>query len=714
MKKVSCGLLIFSLLFLAMNLQAQSTLKKLSEKRFDKDVDLNVKADTSEYQLDSDWGVLDGNVVIEYGKIKLTADKIRFNRVSGDAEAEGNVIFVSDTGDIWRGNSLNVNIFSGFAVSSGFDFYSDPVRVIADKGSVVSDENNTKKYSVNNAIVTTCTNAPGHFHYYVKAKSLSVRPDDELVAQGVVSYLFGVPIFYWPYYWKDLNRHYGFRFEPGYGSDWGVFLLSSYKLPFYYDKATESYFDSKTSIDLRSERGVAFGEKLEWGREDNLKGWFSAYFLHDNDRPTEIINKDRYRFRFENEWDVTERDRIISQAIYVSDDRVMEDFFEEEHDRMNQPDTYLAWTHRADSYSGGVLTRFRLNDFYTQTECLPELWYNLNGYELGNTGFYLKNNSSISYLEREFDERINGGASYDVFRMDTDFVLTRPFRLMGFLSVVPRVGYRGTFYEKTAKLNNGDDSEFRNVFEIGTEVSFKAYSTWTDDDGFVWRHVIEPYADLKLVPEASVLPNELYQFDSIDEIEEEKSLLLGLRNRWQYKTKGQNAPTRELLYLDLYAVLNLDTEGDEEFFESLNFDLRFRPTSWMRLDGEGVYEQEDTDVSEALFRLNVWYDVFEASAFYRYLNDDDSNLAGGVITWNINPEWAISLYGRYEFENTHLEEIGTWIQRRFDCIAYRIYLTYEPSYIRYDGTEEDDDFRISFVLWLTDFEPNHLRELNDR
>jgi hypothetical protein len=89
-------------------------------------------------------------------------------------------------------------------------------------------------------------------------------------------------------------------------------------------------------------------------------------------------------------------------------------------------------------------------------------------------------------------------------------------------------------------------------------------------------------------------------------------------------------------------------------------------------------------------------------------------LAGGVITWNINPEWAISLYGRYEFENTHLEEIGTWIQRRFDCIAYRIYLTYEPSYIRYDGTEEDDDFRISFVLWLTDFEPSHLRELNDR
>lgn len=706
---VFCALL-FSAALLSINLYAQSTIEKLSEKKLDKNTDCNISADTSEYKLDSDWGVLSGNVVIEYGNIKLHADKVRFNRVSGDAEAEGNVVFVSDTGDVWRGDTLNVNVFEGLAVSSSFDFYSDPVRVIADKGSVYSDENSNKEYVVDNAIVTTCTNAPGHFHYYVKAKSLSVKPDDELVAQGAVSYLFGIPIFYWPYYWKDLNRHYGFRFEPGYSSDWGVFLLSSYKLSIYANKETETYLDSKTSIDIRSERGVAFGEKLEWNIGENFDGWASAYFLHDNDRPDEITNKDRYRFRFENEWEVTDRDRILAQALYVSDDRVMEDFFEEEHDQMNQPDTYLAWTHRGDSYSAGLLTRVRLNDFYTQTERLPELWYSLNGLELFGTGFYLKNNFSISYLNKEFDERVTD-YSYDTLRMDTDFVLTRPFKLMNFLSVVPRVGYRGTLYRKTVKE---DDYDYRSVFEMGTEVSFKAFSTWTDNDGFLWRHVIEPYADVKLIPEASLLPDELYQFDEVDEIEEEKTVLFGLRNRWQYKTNNPNAIARELLYLDLYAVFNIDKEGDEDTFESLNFDLRFSPTSWVRLDAEGVYDQDESDVSEALFRLNVWYDAFETSAFYRYLNDDDSNLLGGIFTWNINPEWAVSLYGRYEFDNSQLEEIGAWIQRKYDCIAYRVYLTYEPSYTRYDGTEEDDDFKISFVLWLTDFEPKHLRELDDR
>lgn len=715
MKKIPHSFLILAVLFCAIfyviNLQAESTLDKLSEKKIDKNVECNVCADSSEYKLDSDWGVLSGNVIIEYGNIKLNADKIRFNRVTGDAEAEGNVVFTSDTGDVWRGDTLNVNVFKGLAQSSGFDFYSEPVRVIAAGGSILTDEENKKEYSVENAVITTCTNAPAHFHYHVKAKKLRVIPDEELIAEGAVSYLFGIPIFYWPFYWKDLNRHYGFRFEPGYSSDWGAFLLSSHKLSIYQNKETQTYFDSKTSIDVRSERGIAFGEKLEWEKGENFNGWFSAYFLHDNDRPEDIINKDRYRFRFENEWEVTDRDRIIAQALYVSDDRVMEDFFEEEYDQMNQPDTYFAWTHRGDAYSGGMQTRLRLNNFYTQTERLPEFWYNLNGTELFNTGFYLKNKSSFSYLDRDFDKRL-GRASYDTLRLDSEFVLTRPIKLMGFLNVVPRVGYRGTLYEETLK---NDRADYRSVFEIGTEISFKAFSTWADNDGFTWRHVIEPYADIKLIPEASLTPEELYQFDDIDEIKEGKKLLLGLRNRWQYKTNNPNATARELLYLDLYAVFNIDRDADEEdTFESFNFDLRYRPTSWLELDGEGVYEQDKSDISEALFRLNVWYDAFEASAFYRYINDEDSNLVGADFVWNINTEWAVSLYGRYEFDNSQLEEIGTWIQRKYDCLAYRIYFTYEPSYTRYDGIEEDEDFRISFILWLTDFEPKSLRELNDR
>jgi lipopolysaccharide assembly outer membrane protein LptD (OstA) len=167
------------------------------------------------------------------------------------------------------------------------------------------------------------------------------------------------------------------------------------------------------------------------------------------------------------------------------------------------------------------------------------------------------------------------------------------------------------------------------------------------------------------------------------------------------------------LYIDLYADFNLDATGEEDEFESLNLDLRFQPISWMKLYVEGEYEQEKSEVSEALFRLSVWHDAFKANVFYRYLVDE-SSLVSGVLTWNINPEWAASIYGRYEYETSRVEEVGTWIQRKFDCLAYRVYLTYEPSYTHLDGREEEEDLKVSFVLWLTGFEPDNLRELDDR
>lgn len=710
---------------------------RLNFKKIDKSTNCDIQADSSEYQFDTDWAMLKGNVAIKYGDIELRADTVRFNRVTGDAEAQGNVAFFSTTGDVWRGDSLKVNVFSGLAVSSKFDFYSDPVRVIADKGSVYTDENKNKEYMLDNAIVTTCTNAPGHFHYQVKTKRLCLRPEDEFVAQGAVPYLFGVPFFYWPYYWKDLNRHYGFRFEPGYGSDWGAFLLSSYKMVIYRNKESNTYVDSKTSIDFRSKRGFAFGEKILWNSNDKLTGWISAYYLDDKDLPYNVEDPERYRIRLNNEWEIAPRDRILAQAIYVSDDRFMEDFFEEEYDEMNQPDNFLSWTHIGDTYSGGVLARMRLNDFYTQVERLPEAWYNLNSTELFQSGIYFENNSTMSFLNKQFDERIWLGKedpSYDVFRVDSDFVLTRPMKLMGFLSVVPRVGYRGTYYDKTKiveekivtttaedgtvdskteKVAVEGDADFRNVFELGAELSFKAFSTWQDNQGFTWRHVVEPYTDLTLIPEPNLLPEQIYQFDEVDEIEESNTVRFGVRNRWQYKANNPQASVRELLYIDLYADFNLDATGEEDEFESLNLDLRFQPISWMKLYVEGEYEQEKSEVSEALFRLSVWHDAFKANVFYRYLVDE-SSLVSGVLTWNINPEWAASIYGRYEYETSRVEEVGTWIQRKFDCLAYRVYLTYEPSYTHLDGREEEEDFKVSFVLWLTGFEPDNLRELDDR
>ena len=722
------------------DLFAANVVEDLPKKKLDRFADCDIQADSSEYRFDTDWTLLRGNVAIKYGDIELRADKVRFNRITGDAEAEGNVVFFSTSGDVWRGENLKVNIFSGLAVSSKFDFYSEPVRVMANSGSVYTNPENKKEYLLTDSIVTTCTNELGHLHYQLKAKKLCLKPDDEMFAQGAVPYLFGIPVFYWPYYWKDLNRHYGFTFIPGYKRSWGAYLLSTYKMVIYRNKESESYVDSKTSIDLRSERGVALGEEILWESKEDLEGWISGYYLDDqyDDLPSSVKDSERYRIRLNNEWQVASRDRLLAQIIYVSDDRVMKDYFESEYDEMNQPDSYLAWTHVGDIYSGGLLGRMRLNDFYSQVERLPEAWYSLNSTELFYSGVYIENNSSLSFLRRQYDERIwetKDDPAYDAFRADSEFILTRPMKLMGFLSIVPRVGYRGTYYDKTRiekektitkKTASGameekiitenidQDADFRNVFEFGVETSFKAFSIWNDNRGFAWRHVVEPYSDITFIPEPNLLPKQIYQFDDIDEIEETKTIRLGVKNGWQYKSNDPQASSdpKDFLHIDIYADFNIDAEEDEDSLKSVNLDLSFMPVTWMELSIEGEYEQEQSEITESLFELSIWHDAFEAEVSYRYYIDE-SSLVSGLLTWYMNPEWAISLYGRYEYETSRVEKVGTWLQRKYDCIAYRFYLTYEPSFEYEDGRKEEADLEVSLMMWLTCYEPEDLRELDE-
>jgi hypothetical protein len=66
------------------------------------------------------------------------------------------------------------------------------------------------------------------------------------------------------------------------------------------------------------------------------------------------------------------------------------------------------------------------------------------------------------------------------------------------------------------------------VFEFGAELSFKAFSTWQDNQGFIWRHVVEPYTDITLIPEPNLLPEQIYQFDEVDEIEESNTVRFGV------------------------------------------------------------------------------------------------------------------------------------------------------------------------------------------
>lgn len=726
----------------------------------DPDGQTDVQADELEYSFadtgaEAGWTTFKGHAAIRYKGYQLRADRIRYNSKTGDAQASGNVVLTGADGTLWKGDTLTVNLRDRAGRADRIDLFTRPFRVLADDGAFAAPTRSNQLYRIDGATITTCTNEPGHFHWQVHASRARVRPNDDVTGWGVVPRLFGVPFFYVPYYWRDLERNYGFRFQPGFKHSWGAYLLSTYKLPIVRDKQNDSYIDSYTFADFRGKRGWGFGEKIAWEfgeKASDSKGYVTGWYMpEDEDLPTMLDPDDteRYRIRLNHYWNATDFDQVLLQALYVSDVRIQKDFFRKEYREMTEPDNYAAYTHYADAYSAGLTARFRLNDFYGQVERLPEAWLTLNSLELGESGLYLENDTAAAFLRRRFAgpatwSEIQAGKTepdgYDAFRGDTRFELSYPRKYLGFLSVVPRLAWRGTYYDKTRRAVSSsnlvetvqtdlfgnaftsvvskavttyeeEDADFRSVFEIGSEVSTRAYGYWDEATGRQWRHVVEPYANWTFIPEPNLLPDEIWQFDGIDRIDKRDTLRIGLRQRWQYRD-GEADP-REMFYLDLWGDLNLEPEDEEEALSVFGWDGRYHPASWMSFTAKGRYDFDAELLDRAEFVLSAWHDIFRCDVEYLFREDRD-NLFSGYVTWYPNEHWGFDLFGRYEFEESLVEEVGGWLQYRWDCLALRLIASVEPSYTNEYGEEEETDWHVTLTGWLTDFVPAKILEEDNR
>lgn len=723
----------------------------------------DVMADGAEYNFsdvgdDSGWTTFKGNVAIRYKGYELRADRIRYNVNTGDAEATGNVALVGEDGTLWKGDELAVNLKKKAGHAKNLDLYTDPFRIIATGGSIDAGVQTNSVYEIENALITTCSNDVDHLHYSVKASRARIRPGDDVTAWGVTPRLFGVPFFYIPYYWKDLLNHYGFRFQPGYKSSWGAYLLSTYKFPIVRDKVAGDFIDSYTFFDYRSDRGFAYGEKIKWEFANGESfGFLTGYYLPDDDDlhagTYPLDTDDRYRVRLEHTWNATERDQVLIQALYVSDTRMQRDFFKREYRVMTEPDNFASWTHYSETWSAGATARFRLNDFYDVVEQLPEVWFDNNSAELWDSGVYMDNTFAAGFYRRRFAETaetdeenslIEAG-NYDAFRADANVMLSYPRTYFGFLSLVPRAGYRATWYSKTKvsrveeytethsftnelgkavtttetkerTVYDEGDSDLRSLLEFGLEATSRGYGFWTGDDGATWRHVIEPYANWTYIPEPNLRPDDLWTFDSIDKLDRTHALRLGYRQRWQRKAK--NAAAFEPFYLDTWVDLNLDDEFEEtETFAGCGLDARYRPAKWLQFKVYGEYDNQEELLHDGELSLAAWHDVFRCTVQYLYNEEADgekNSCFQGGITWYPNERWGFHVYGRYEFESSQVEEVGAWIQHVWDCIGIRTAFGVEPGYTDANGIKEKDDWSFAVTGWLTDLTPDSMYEEDER
>ena len=703
------------------------------------DAGLEITAAKFEVDQKSGWTTASSNVVIRTGEHEVKADRVRLHQEKGDVQARGNVVISQRGFGVWSGDYIEFNYKTGKGLTGAGDLRAGDFWIRAHEVTRREDG----RYDARHAVVTTCTNAPGHSHWCITGDA-RYKDNDYIEIFDAVPWLFGVPVAYLPYVYRDLDTHYGLRLVPGYTSRWGAYFLGGYVYN-VYDSPREAgpSMDGATHLDYRTRRGVAVGQDISWDLKDKGRGKLETYYAWDQDYPNaprdfnwmSKVNEDRYRFRLKHEADLTERDQFILQGTYCSDSEVTHDFFNKDHRGESIPMNFASLEHREHTVAAGVTVSGPINDFYGGVARLPEGWLNVEPQPVFDTGLNYESQTRAGYLNRDaaFYERATpefmyypgSWADYNVARVDTAHRVTYPVKLGDAVSVVPRAGYRCTYYSDT-ELNS---DMYRQSAELGVEASTRATSDWNNGV----RHVVEPYLDYSYQPTYyGGSKGRPYAFDHYDRSIEWfdqfgadgtwlpydwNGVRPGVRNLLQ--TRDEKNVMRTFLDWDVYAGVPFDSDGPlggNDGVRMMGTKILYTPNKKIEVKAQAEWDNAENTIAYA--DLSAFYKLTERFRFgggylardhrlYDYgespvdeWNRMQDSLVYCGFTHDINDTWAWSTYVRYDLRDNGLEEVGGFIQYSLDCLVFQVRTAYIASYERIDGTERDNDFRVAFMMWL--------------
>jgi lipopolysaccharide assembly outer membrane protein LptD (OstA) len=365
---------------------------------------------------------------------------------------------------------------------------------------------------------------------------------------------------------------------------------------------------------------------------------------------------------------------------------------------------------------------------------LPEGWLSVMPQPIFGSGLNYESQTRVGYLNRDaafYDRAIpeymyfpGDWADYHLTRADTAHRVTAPMKFADVLSVVPRAGYRGTWYSDS----ESDGAVNRQSAELGIETSLRA----TADFASGYRHVVEPYIDYSYQPTHIALnTGRAYTFDRFDRSFEWADQF-GMDGVWlPYDWHGVRPGVRNLIQKrddqgqmrtvidwDAYAAIQFKSDGPlrEEGLRMIGTTFTVSPGDALDIKAHGEWDTEESTVAyadlSAFYRINEklrlgggylardhkLYD-YDVSPVMQWRCADENLLYGG-LTYDVNDTWSWSAYTRYDLRRNELDRVGGYIQYRLDCLVFQLSVTYVNDFTRIDGSERDDDFRFAIMMWL--------------
>jgi LPS-assembly protein len=640
-----------------------------------------------------------GDVAIHTGDADIYADSARYNPTTHEVIAEGHVRIYRTVGTFVGERAIyNTETKQIKAVDIKTD--KQPYLVAGQNVTTISEG----AFLVSKGAFTTHDSDKPDFK--LVAKTMRIYQGDRVIFQNVTFYVKNVPIFWWPYLYQSLDESFTYMISPAYLSSWGPSILGRVTMPLTED------IKAMFRLDYRYRRGAAFGFEpdIRFGQDKRSWAHLRTYFLDDQNPeinqtsiPRPPISEGRYRVSLQSRTKFTDDIIGIANITKLSDAYVLEDFFQGEFQLNPQPDNIVAVTKMNPNYTLTALTRFQANDFFDTTQRLPEVAFDVKRLPILGSPVFYEGETSMAELRRSFPEG-SPSHDYDTLRLDSFHQFTYPTTFFGWLSVVPRVGFRATYYDKTRDVDKTifvpTDNPFipdfltidskqpvyyagnklRTVFNGGIESSFKLTRTWDGAqsnaiglDGL--KHVIQPFMNFSWVSTSANDPASILQFDryegstqlrpidfpqftTIDSIDNWTILRFGVRNR--LLTRRDDA-TVSWMDIETYMDVNFDNPFDKTQYSNLFNKLSFTPLPWMSFGVSSqvpVFEKGFTEFNTSVSVQPL--PNLQLSFAHRYLNanpffDNSSLLVFGGY-YRINDNWGVGVSEQYEGTTGVLEQ----------------------------------------------------------
>jgi len=639
------------------------------------------------------------NVAIHIGNTDIYADYAQYNSTTHDVELRGHVriyrdasLYIAENG-IYNTETKKIRAFNSRTESQPYFLTGVHVTSISDNGYLIKD-----------GTFTTHDSPKADFHLH--ARTIRVYENDRVIFQYVTAYVGNVPVFWWPYLYQSLNEAFSFTVSPAYLSSWGPSLLTQVTFPITDD------IRGRFRLDYRGRRGLALGFDSTIDYFNDSQARLKTYYLQDqnpNLNDTAIPRKDvptgRYRVSLADTTNFTDDIYGLTNLTKLSDKYVMQDFYQGEFRVDPVPDNVIAVAKTDPFYTLTAIERFQANEFFTTTERQPEVVLDIKRHALFGGPIFYEGETGFSNLRLQFPQGL-GFENYGTYRFDTFHQLLYPNTYFGWLSIVPRVGYRGTYYGKTWDLGSTifvppsnplepnfilppptlanpvkfDGDTFRSVFDTGAEASFKMSRKWEDVqsrtfglDGLM--HVIQPFTDFSYVKEDGPNPTAILGFDrfqpstqpraldfpqftTIDSIADWTVWRVGVRNRLETRRDDR---TMTWLELDSFVDVQFVNPYQPTDYSNLVNNLRFTPLPWVSFSVNSQLPAFDKGFTEVDTVANVQPMAnLQLTVAHRYLNGNpffqDSSLfvVGGY--YRINDNWGVGVQEQYEGETGLLEQ----------------------------------------------------------